>query len=539
MELVHPKDREWVIARAAKRLAGEPVPARYEFRILRKDGSTRWVEQFASLIQFEGKPAAMTAYVDVTERKTAHEDLRQSEERYRNIIEHTQEVFYSHDVDGVFNFLSPGIDEVFGYTPEEMMRDYREFLTENPANQKAIETAERALATGVKQPAYILEMKHKDGTPIWLEIEESPFKDEAGDVIGIVGAARDITDRKKAEEALQKAFDEIQSLKEQLEAENISLREEIRLHHRHGEILGESEGIRAVLAQIEEVAPTEATVLIAGETGTGKELVARAIHRLGLRKEKPLVTVNCAALPANLIESELFGREKGAYTGALTKMTGRFEIAHGSTLFLDEIGELPLEVQAKLLRILEEGTFERLGSTKTLKADVRFIAATNRNLEEAVKNRRFREDLFYRLNVFPIAVPPLRERPEDIPKLAGAFIQEFAERMGKRIESVSRKSLDKLLTYPWPGNVRELRNLVERSLIRCKGGKLDLETPARLPSATSAATLDNVQRSHILEVLERTGWRIRGEGGAAETLGLKPTTLESRMEKLGIRRNKP
>ncbi len=346
-----------------------------------------------------------------------------------------------------------------------------------------------------------------------------------------------VLERKRAEEKLHAKLQEIERLKLQLEKENVSLREEIKLQYVHEEIIGRSEKMKKALAQVEQVARTESTVLIQGETGTGKELLARAIHHLSPRKDRPLVTVNCASLPPTLIESELFGREKGAYTGALTRMVGRFEIADGANLFLDEIGELPQEVQSKLLRVLEEGQFERLGSTRTLQVNVRIIAATNRDLAQDVNNGRFRKDLFYRLNVFPILIPPLRERPEDIPLIVWAFVRQLEKKMGKRIENVSRKALEILQQYSWPGNVRELRNVIERAMISSSGKTLIVEMPQIASSGKSGdRNLEDMERNHILDVLAKTGWRITGSGGAAEILGLRRTTLQSRMKKLGIKR---
>jgi formate hydrogenlyase transcriptional activator len=304
-----------------------------------------------------------------------------------------------------------------------------------------------------------------------------------------------------------------------------------------GGIVYKSEAIRSVLTQVHQVAPTSTTVLLLGETGVGKELFAQAIHNASPRRHRPMIRVSCAALPATLIESELFGHERGAFTGALTRQVGRFEAANGSTLFLDEIGEVPLETQVKLLRVLEERTIERLGGHGSIKVDVRIIAATNRNLEEAVKEHAFREDLFYRLNVFPIAVPPLRERVEDIPALAWTFVAELSTRFGKTIEGISSGSLLQLRRYPWPGNVRELRNLVEREMIRATGPILSPAVPSASPRGLSERLVD-VQIEHIRSVLESCRWRIRGVGGAAERLGLKPTTLETRMEKLGIARDR-
>jgi transcriptional regulator with GAF, ATPase, and Fis domain len=343
--------------------------------------------------------------------------------------------------------------------------------------------------------------------------------------------------RKQMENRLREQLEEIQRLKLQLEKENIYLRKEIELQNVHEEIVGRSKAMIGILAQVEQVARTDSTVLIEGETGTGKELLARAVHRLSARKDRPLVTVNCASLPPTLIESELFGREKGAYTGALTRMTGRFEAADGATLFLDEIGELPQDVQAKLLRVLEHGRFERLGSTKPLQVNVRIIAATNRDLARAAAEGKFRNDLYYRLNVFPIAIPPLRERSEDIPPLVWAFVRQYEKKMGKRIDHIPRKSMEDLQNHPWPGNARELRNVVEHAMIVSTGRILDVRVPQRVSSEVSAnIRLEDAERRHILGVLQKSGWRLAGRGGAAEILGLKRTTLQSKMKKLGIRR---
>ncbi len=305
------------------------------------------------------------------------------------------------------------------------------------------------------------------------------------------------------------------------------------------QILGQSDGLKYVLYRVEQVAPHNTTVLILGETGTGKELTADLIHSLSPRKDRPLITVNCAALPANLIESELFGREKGAFTGANTRQVGRFEVAHGSTLCLDEIGELPLELQAKLLRAVQQNEFERLGSSQTIKVDVRIIATTNRNLDEDVRQGRFRQDLYYRLNVFPITVPPLRQRKEDIPILAQAFMERYARKLGKPITSIQKGTMKALQDYPWPGNIRELESIIERAVILCPGPVLQLADKLEIPSFTSSVdlkTLEEVERYQILKILSETRWRIEGNDGAAIILGLHPSTLRARMQKLGISR---
>jgi formate hydrogenlyase transcriptional activator len=343
--------------------------------------------------------------------------------------------------------------------------------------------------------------------------------------------------RKKMEEQLREKLREIENLKQRLENENIYLQEEIKLLGEHTEIVGQSSAIKNILALAEQVARTDSTVLVLGETGSGKELLARAIHNMSKRKDRPMMTVSCASLPPTLIESELFGRERGAYTGALTKMIGRFEVADGSTFFLDEIGELPLELQGKLLRVLEEGHFERLGSTKSVHVNVRIIAATNRDIAQDVAEGRFRKDLYYRLNVFPITIPPLRERREDIPLLVWAFIKEFEDKLGKRIDSIPKKSMEALQRYSWPGNVRELRNVIEHGMIVSTSRTLAVRVPQPASSETpETSNLEGVERKHLLDVLKKTNWRVAGKGGAAEALGLKRTTLLSMMKRLNIKR---
>jgi formate hydrogenlyase transcriptional activator len=335
---------------------------------------------------------------------------------------------------------------------------------------------------------------------------------------------------------LQTALTEIQKLKTRLETENVYLREEVEQRRGNYRILGESKITQEILKQSQQVAPTDTTVLILGETGTGKELVAQTIHEHSSRRKRTMITVNCAALPSGIVESELFGRSKGAYTGALTDQPGRFEVADGSTIFLDEIGELPKDLQAKMLRVLQDGSFERLGSTKTVRVDVRVIAATNRDLQEAVQENRFRPDLYYRLNVFPIVVPPLRVRGEDIPVLANEFIKEFAAKMGKPVKTLDSKTLSAMQRYPWPGNVRELRNVIERAMIVSPSTTLELYLPDAPRSCADILDLEEMERRHIVSVLQKTNWRVKGQGGAAELLRLNPTTLQSKMKKLGITR---
>jgi formate hydrogenlyase transcriptional activator len=342
--------------------------------------------------------------------------------------------------------------------------------------------------------------------------------------------------RKREQEKLLNAMAEIKVLKDRLERENAYLKDAAQVRPLQG-LVGKSPRFLSVLEEIGQVAQTGSTVLLLGETGTGKEVLAQAIHDASVRKDRPMIKVNCAALPATLIESELFGREKGAFTGALARQAGRFEIADGSTIFLDEVGELPLELQPKLLRVLQEGEFERLGGSRTIKVDARVIAATNRPLAQAVSEGKFREDLFYRLDVFPVEVPPLRERAVDIPLLSWTFVKEFSNSMGKAIDAIADDSMVALLAYPWPGNIRELRNVIERAMILARGSTLHIKLghPALRPqAANTAGTLEGAEREHILRALERCSWRIRGANAAAEQLGVKPTTLESRIKKLGL-----
>lgn len=346
--------------------------------------------------------------------------------------------------------------------------------------------------------------------------------------------------RQQSDETLQQTLAQVKKLGDQLNAENVYLRREVRERLGTALIVGKSPAILRVLDQIEQVAGTDSTVLLLGETGTGKELLATQIHESSSRRGRPLVRVNCAAIPATLIESELFGREKGAFTGALSRQVGRFELADRSTIFLDEIGDLPADVQVKLLRVLEERQIERLGSPKPIHVDVRIIAATHRNLSQRIAEGSFRDDLFYRLNVFPIEIPPLRERVEDIPLLVWRFVEEFSQMFGKRIDAISKDSMTALQQYSWPGNIRELRNVVERGMILATGKRLSLPLPVAAAGspAKRAVKLIDLEKEHIRTVLEATGWRIRGAGGAAERLGLKATTLETRMAKLGLKRSR-
>lgn len=351
-----------------------------------------------------------------------------------------------------------------------------------------------------------------------------------------LNAAREEAEKRK--QIAEIALSETKLLKEQLEAERAYLREEIKLAYNYESIIGQSNGLKYVLYKVEQIAGNDTIVLVLGETGTGKELVARAIHHLSPRKNRALVKVNCATLPANLIESELFGHEKGAFTGSNSRRLGRFEVANNATIFLDEIGELPLELQPKLLRVIEDGEFERLGSSNTIKVDTRIIAATNRNLQEEVRKGRFRDDLWYRLNVFPITMPPLRDRLEDIPLLVEFYVKKITKRMGKVIKIIPVSVINALQNYHWPGNIRELENVLERAVINSSGPKLHLVDELRKPfkDISTSQTLAAVERDYIIRVLEQTHWKISGKNSAAEILGLNRSTLRARMRKLGIRK---
>jgi len=343
--------------------------------------------------------------------------------------------------------------------------------------------------------------------------------------------------RTRAETAMQEALDEVRFLRDKLQRENVYLQQEAKVVRGRGDMVGESAALKHVLELMKQVAATNSSVLLTGETGTGKELIASAIHELSPRRTRPMVRVSCVAIPESLIESELFGREKGAFTGALSRQAGRFELAHGSTLFLDEVGELPLEVQVKLLRVLQEKEVQRLGSAKNVSVDVRIIAATNRDLYKAVREGRFRNDLYYRLNVFPIKVPPLRERAQDIPQIVRSFVNEFAKSFGKPIETIDEACMNSLQQYSWPGNIRELRNVVERAMILASGPNLHIKIPEQSSdSSVPSLLLLDAERERLRSVLEMTGWRVRGKGGAAEILGLKPTTLDSMILRLQVTR---
>ena len=480
------------------------------------------------------------AFSNALARKKTEMALRESEARLIMATNAAEAGLWNMELGTRSVWVTEKTRDLFQFAPDEQLNEESFFKAMHPEDrgrvrqivQQAIETGEHFLCE--------YRIVFPDGAIRWILARGQRKSSATGEPDRLLGVSLDISGRKKMEKQLERRLQEIGELKQRLEQENVYLQQEVKLLTEHSEILGQSSAIKNILAQAGQVAETDSTVLILGETGTGKELLARAIHAMSSRKDRPLVTINCASLPPSLIENELFGREKGAYTGAMTRMIGRFELADNSTLFLDEIGELPLDLQGKLLRVLEEGTVERLGSTRSLHINVRIIAATNRDIEEEVADGRFRQDLFYRLNVFPILVPPLRDRSEDIPLLTWAFVREFQKRMGKQVERISHKTMQDLVSYTWPGNVRELKNVIERAMILSRDKTLGVQLPRGVSADEEApGTLEDVMRREILAVLEKTRWRVAGRDGAAEILGLKRSTLYSKMKKLGIRRTAP
>jgi len=516
-----------------------------EYRILTKAGAVRWVEQTNNPVKVDGAAFAGSrgSIRDITTRKAIEQELAEAEVRHRTVADFTYDWEYWQRPDGSFEYTSPACGRISGYSPAEFLGapDLLDRIVLE-ADRPARKAHQREALEGRVLPSIEFRIQTKAGELRWVEQSNNPVHVQGAAFNGTRGSIRDITARKQSDLNLQQAYGEIAALKDRLEAENTYYREKIQAQEGSSEILGASDSLKYLLFRIRQVAPSGTTVLIEGETGTGKELVAEAIHSLGTRNDRPLVKINCAALPPGLAESELFGHEKGAFTGAQTLRRGRFEVADKATLFLDEVGELSPEVQAKLLRVLQDGEFQRVGGDRTLKVDVRVIAATNRDLSQEVAVGRFREDLWYRLNVFPITVPPLRDRKEDIPVLAQSFVARFCHNLGRPVLDLPKSLVQSLQAYAWPGNVRELQNVVQRAVLVSEGTTLRLADPLKPekgspPAAPPASkTLVDMERQHILQVLEAAKWKLEGPSGAAERLGMKPSTLRNRMVKLEIGR---
>jgi formate hydrogenlyase transcriptional activator len=475
----------------------------------------------------------------------ANEALARSEERFRDLFDEAPIAYVHEGLDSRFIEANRTAMRILGLKPEEVAgMTGRSLVPDTPEAQGALSEWLDSMARGSATTGTVLELRRKDDSkPVWIQCWSRPAPDGSYTRTMFI----DVTDRVLMERE-----------KARLEAQNSYLIEEIKETHNFEEIVGQSRTLAEVIEKVKLVASTDSSVLILGETGTGKELVARAVHSNSERKDRPLVKVNCAALPVGLIESELFGHEKGAFTGASDRRIGRFELANGGTIFLDEIGDMPPDLQAKLLRVLQEHEFERLGGSTLIKVDVRVIAATNRDLLRSVAEGTFRQDLYYRLNVFPIQLPPLRERSEDIPPLVHYFVRRFSLKIGRKVTRIQRETIDRLINYAWPGNVRELENVIERAVILSRGIELEI-APDALPEIAAVAltqpaaprpapeegspavplpqSIDQVERNHILEVLMRTNWRIEGAEGAAALLNLNPSTLRSRMKKLGVQRS--
>jgi len=556
----------------------------------RKDGSSFSVEYWSHPLLQEGKTVgAVVTFLDVTERKNAEEALRKSEQRTHTLLEINNAIITNLTPDALFSSAYEAIQRVVSfdraaflfYQPEaktlklvsmqgsdesnffRVGREYdleetrisawvlehQETVTRGDLKREQQSLGEKSLVAERIQSYCVVPLvamgKSLGTFALWSETQNR-YTDADAELL------REVANQVALAIANMKSYEEIAALKARLEKENVYLQEEIRTEHNFEEIVGDSPPLLELLRRVDQVAPTDSTVLIYGETGTGKELIARAIHNRSNRKDRPLVKVNCSAISAGLVESELFGHVKGAFTGAFERRIGRFELADGGTIFLDEVGELPLDTQVKLLRVLQEREFEPVGSNRSVHVDVRIICATNRNLEESIKAGAFRSDLYYRLNVFPLEVPPLRERRSDIDQLARFFVSRSARSLGKQLTGISEAATQKLLSYSWPGNIRELQNLIERALILCNGPILDLEGDLNnvstspvldsLPEVPNAdqsplKTLQEVERTHILAVLEQTHGVIEGANGAARTLGMHPNTLRHRMEKLGIKRS--
>jgi formate hydrogenlyase transcriptional activator len=543
--VVHPEDRDRAVEIWRESLAtGEPRES--EHRVRRANGDYRWfLARNSALRDEEGNIVKWyVVLVDIENQKRAEEQLRNSERNLRTTIETIPAYVFSAPPDGPIDFVSQSLFDLMGLAPEVVLGWDWTTLLHPEDRDRVVERWRKALTTG-EPVENQYRARQANGEYRWFLHRSAALRDDNGHIVRWYGVAIDIENQKRAEARLRQALDEVKKLQEQLRKENILLREEVDRTSMFEEIVGASPALKAVLARIDKVAPTDSIVFITGETGTGKELMARAIHKRSPRASRAFVSVNCAAIPAALIASELFGHEKGAFTGAHQRRLGRFELAEGGTIFLDEIGELPMETQIALLRVLQDQAFERLGGSQPIRANVRVITATNRDLQAAIAAGNFRRDLFYRLNVFPIEIPPLRERKEDVPLLVEYFIHRYASKLGKKIRRVSKKTLDMLQSYSWPGNIRELQNVIERSIIVCDTENFSIdknwlgrESGQAQPDSQRLSAILVIQAKEMIEAaLAESGGRVSGPLGAAAKLGIPPSTLESKIKSLKINKH--
>ena len=526
----------WQKLQAEKRIS-------YEKWHLHTDADRLRLRITVALIEMDEKEYGAYHIRDITSELKMLEQLQENQRMLNTLISNLPGMAYRclNDSQWTMQYVSRGCRKLTGYRPEELIQNRKIAFNKiiHPEDRAYVKEKVQSKLEREEQFEVTYRIQTADGTECWVWERGTPVPCKDSDYKVIEGFITDITAMKHAEQELIEKENVLRQLKDRLQEETDYLRQEINLSSNFEEIISGSDVFRNVLRSVEKVADTDSTVLILGETGTGKELIARALHNNSRRSKRALVTVNCATLPSEMIESELFGHEKGAFTGAYERKAGRFEVAHEGTIFLDEIGDLPLNLQTKLLRVLQNGEFQRLGSSETICTDVRVIAATNRDILTAVRNGDFREDLYYRLNVFPIKVPPLRERKEDIPLLVRYFIKKYSIKTGRPVSEISQKVVDQLVQYDWPGNIRELENIIERAVILCEGGRI--KAGSWIPTFQSAAdstlsTLEDSEREHILKALQKTNWRISGENGAATLLNIKRSTLQARMKKLGIQR---
>ncbi len=577
IDIAHEDDREADSTLVTELLERRRQEYQMEMRCRRKDGSLIWARKSVSLVLGpNGTPFSLMAIVeDITESKLLQNELASERDRLRLLLALNNALVSNQDLPGFFHAISTSLrrfmrcDSVALYLPDTEDHRLRLLLLDFPEGNGSLREGIRIpiegslsgrayrsgkpMAAGIPYGAWLnpelrrileaeaivsscsLALSNRQRVLGTLQLDRKGLAQFGAEEVEFLGQAT-----AQVAVAMENAmsYRQLTESRERLAEERLYLKEEIRTEHNFDEIIGTSAVLRSVLRKVETVAPTDATVLILGETGTGKELIARAIHNLSPRHDHPFVKVNCAAIPLGLLESELFGHEKGSFTGAIAQKIGRFEVAHRGTVFLDEVGDIPLELQPKLLRVLQEQEFERLGSQHTTHVDVRVVAATSRDLQQMVGEREFRGDLYYRLNIFPMTIPPLRERPEDIPSLVRHFVAKYSRRMAREIQIVPEETMKALTRYSWPGNVRELQNIIERAVILSRGTILSvpLAELKRFSIPTPGTTLAQAERAHILQVLEETNWVVGGPVGAAAHLGLKRTTLLYKMRKLGISR---